>query len=305
MKKIVLSIAGLAVLVAGWYLFVKEYDYQFRFNAKYGPATVYKEIMEWDEFHDADTSEMITVIQQEPFSELVQEVKLSNGNLLRMEWEFEYLNDSVTEVQVSVSEPARRLKNRLGILNPMSGSEYLNSLKSRFLQVNRELAVIQDTYKISPAGTAVSPALDCACITSESSVEGKARAMTATVTYLQDYLEENDLHLQGFPMLKVNKWDFQKNRISFDFCFPIKLRDDLQETRLIKLKHFDSSSSLFAIFRGNYRLSHFAWFDLYEKARRENRQITALPMEIYHDNPMMGSKEDMWRADVYLPLRTN
>ena len=114
MKKIVLSIAGLAVLVAGWYLFVKEYDYQFRFKAKYGPATVYKEIMEWDEFHDADTSEMISVIRQEPFSELVQEVKLSNGNLLKMEWEFEYLNDSVTEVQVSVSEPARQLTKSPG-----------------------------------------------------------------------------------------------------------------------------------------------------------------------------------------------
>lgn len=305
MKKILLVILGLAVVTAGWYLFVKEYDYQFRFKAKYGPGTVYKEIMEWQEFDDSEISGKIEVVKQQPYSELVQQVKLSNGNLLRMEWEFEYLNDSVTEVQVNVSEPARQFENRLSILNPFVSSEYLQSLKKKFRQVDRELAVIQENYRISPAGTAISPALDCACITSESSVEGKAMAMTATIGYLQDYLEDNDLNLQGFPMLKVNHWDIETNRISFDFCFPIKMRSNLQETDHIKLKHFDPSSSLLAVFRGNYRLSHFAWMDLYAKARRENRQITALPLEVYHDNPMMGSDENKWRADVYLPLRTD
>lgn len=103
-------------------------------------------------------------------------------------------------------------------------------------------------------------------------------------------------------MLKVTQWDNDKNEIVFDFCFPIQLSDNLRENQEIKLKQIKSSKSLHAVFNGNYRQSHLAWFDLYEKARRENISVDLLPLEVYFDNPMTGSESVVWRADIYLPL---
>ena len=302
MKKIISISLVVALIVAVWYLFVKEYDYQFRFKANYGPATVYQEILNWENFTPADTLANIKVINKEPYSGLLQEVDLDNKNSLLMEWEFEYINDSVTQVTVNTLDKENQFKNRLEILNPFKKSRHFAKLKEHFSAFNEMLNVRQNAYKITISDTVTSPSFDCACITSKTKVENKANAMMATIRTIEYYLSDNDLKLQGFPLLKVSQWDMDKNEIVFDFCFPIKSIDSLKETGEIRLMHIESSKSLFAVFNGNYRQSHFAWLDLYEKARRENIAVNPLPLEVYIDNPMMGAESAEWRADIYLPL---
>lgn len=301
MRKIIIISLVLAIIGAVYYIFIKEYDYQFRFKAKYGPATVYHEILNWENFTSADTLQNIRVLDKDPYSGLVQQVK-GNKNSLLMQWEFEYLNDSVTQVIVHTLDKENQFRNRLEILNPFKKSGHLAALKENLSAFNARLDSVQKAYKITMADTATSLAFDCACITSKTSVDKKASAMMATVRTLEAYLLENDLKLQGSPLLKVTQWDIVKNNIVFDFCFPIELRDTLKENEEIKLKHIKASKSLHAVFNGNYRRSHLAWFDLYEKAQRENIAVDLLPLEVYFDNPMTGNESVGWRADIYLPL---
>ncbi|MCJ7756596.1 MAG: GyrI-like domain-containing protein [Gillisia sp.] len=303
MKKIISISLVVAIIAAVWYLFIKEYDYQFRFEAKYGPATVYQEILNWENFTNTDDHKNIKVIEKEPYSGLVQQVDLANKNSLLMEWEFEYINDSVTQVIVNTLDKEDQFKNRLEILNPFEKSGHFAKLKENFSALNKRLNARQEAYKITMADTATSPAFDCACITSKAKVENKANAMMATVKTIESYLLENELTLQGSPFLKVTQWDIDKNIIIFDFCYPVQFNDSLKETGEIQLKHIESSKSLFAVFNGNYRQSHLAWLDLYEKARRENIVINPLPLEVYIDNPMTGKESIDWRADIYLPLQ--
>jgi len=302
MKKIISISLVVALIVAIWYLFIKEYDYQFRFKAKYGTATVYQEILNWENFTPTDKHKNIKVIEREPYSRLVQQVDLDTKNSLLMEWEFEYINDSVTQVIVNTLDNQNKFKNRFEILNPFKKSSYLGKLKANFSAFNEKLNERQETYKITMADTATSLAFDCACITSKAKVENKANAMLAIVGTLESYLLDNDLKLHGSPLLKVSQWDIDKNEIVFDFCFPIQFNNSLKETSEIQLKHIKSSKSLFAVFNGNYRQSHLAWLDLYEKARREKITINPLPLEVYYDNPKSGIEAIEWRADIYMPL---
>lgn len=302
MRKIIIISLVLSIIGAIWYVFIKEYDYQFRFKAKYGPATVYQEILNWENFSPADTLKNIKVIDKEPYSGLLQQVDLNNKNSLLMEWEFEYLNDSVTQVVVHTLDRENQIKNRFEILNPFKRSRHLAKLKERFSAFNEMLNARQEAYKITMEDTATSPAFDCVCITSKAKVENKANAMMATINTIESYLSDNDLKLQGTPLLKVTQWNIDKNEIVFDFCFPIQFNNSLKETGEIQLKHIESSKSLFAVFNGNYRQSHFAWLDLYEKSRRENIAVNPLPLEVYFDNPMTGVESAEWRADIYLPL---
>tara|TARA_R100000935_G_scaffold58595_1_gene96429 strand:+ start:1941 stop:2858 length:918 start_codon:yes stop_codon:yes gene_type:complete len=302
MKKIISISLLVAMIAAIWYLFIKEYDYQFRFKAKYGPATVYQEILNWENFTQTEDHKNIKVISKEPFSGILQQVKLNNKNTLLIEWEFEYINDSVTQVLVNTLQKENKFKNRFEILNPFKKSSHLTKLKENFSAFNKMLNARQEAYKITISDTATSSALDCACITSKATVENKANAMVATVGTIESYLLDNDLKLQGSPLLKVTKWNIDKNEIVFDFCFPIHFNSSLKETGEIQLKHLQSTKSLFAVFNGNYRQSHLAWLDLYEKARRENIAINPLPLEIYFDNPMNGMESAEWRADIYMPL---
>lgn len=302
MRKIIIFSLAVALVAAIWYLFIKEYDYQFRFKAKYGPATVYQEILNWENFAAADTLQNIKVLNKEPYSGLLQQVDLDNNNSLLMEWKFEYVNDSVTRVIVYTLDKENQFKNRFEILNPFKKSNHLAKLKENLSAFNQRLNARQDAYKITISDRATSPAFDCACITSKAALEMKANAMMATVKTIESYLMDNDLKLQGSPLLKVSQWDIDKNEIVFDFCFPIQFNNSLKDTGEIQLKHIKSSKSLFAVFNGNYRQSHLAWLDLYEKAHRENIEVDPFPLEIYFDNPMTGSESVEWRAEIYLPL---
>lgn len=197
MRKIIIISLVLAIIAAVYYIFIKEYDYQFRFKAKYGPATVYHEILNWENFTAADTLQNIEVIDKKPYSGLLQHVELNNKNSLLMQWEFEYLNDSVTQVIVHTLVKENQFRNRLEILNPFKKSSYLATLKKNLSAFNVRLDSIQNAYKITMADTATSPAFDCACITSKTSVDKKAITMMATVRTIEAFLLENDLKLQG------------------------------------------------------------------------------------------------------------
>lgn len=303
MKKIILVFLGLVFLGLGWFLFIKEFDHQFRFETKYGPGTAYQEILNVDKFKADDPNSNVRTLKKEPFKNLVQQVDLLNGNHLILDWNFDFVNDSVTQVTVHTLDEQNSFQNRLKILNPFGKNEKIAILKSTLSALNTKINAHQNYYKITLKDTASNPASKCACITSSTTIEKKAMAMMSTIDKLEDFVEHNELKLEGFPMLKVTYWDLETDEITFDFCFPITAKKDLVANGTIQLKRIESQESLEAVFNGNYRLSHLTWLDLIEKAQRENIAVENLPLEIYYTNPRMGGDAIEWKAVVFMPLK--
>lgn len=306
MKKIVLSLLFLAIAGLLWFVFIKKYDYEFQMQAKYGPGAVYREISQWKNF-DPEKSIEINISDSIPFRQIVQKINSGSGREVEMLWELEKENDSTTGVNVKVRTLKNSLDNRLDILNPFKSSVFVDSLKQSLLDFKKRLNHKRDTYKIKIVDSIVSsPATECICHSSKNiAVNGKAWEMLETIEFLENYVKANDLKLNGSPLVKITKWDREKDLIDFDFCFPVNLVARLEETPNIQFKKMAPSSSLKAIFNGNYRDSHLAWFDLLQKAEERGYTTSAMPLEIFHDNPQSGTEAITWKAEIYIPILKN
>lgn len=303
MKKIIGALVAIIFIGIGWYLFIKEYDYQFNFNGKFGPSTVYQEILKLENFKVDDSLYAIETISTTPYENIKQRISISDKDNLILDWNFKYENDSVTGITVNSLHTQNLLKTRLKILNPFSESDYITEMKNNLQDLKKQLKAHQNLYRISLHETGKNPEQTCACITSTSRFDMKANSMMATINKLQEFVVKNDLELQGPPLLKVQHWDREKNKITFDFCFPIASSNNIEDTDSVKLKKIKSQESLKAVFNGNYRNSQLAWLELLEKAERENIAVEALPLEIFFNNPGMGGDELKWRSEIYLPLK--
>ncbi len=303
MRKLLVFLLCLAVAGLLWFVFIKKYDYEFQMQAKYGPGVVYREISQWKTLDPQKTSE-ISIRDTLPYRQIVQQIKSSDGKEVEMLWELERENDSTTDVTVKVRSSQNNLYNRLDILNPFKSSEYVDSLKNKLVGFKKRLNEKQDTYKVRVAENIVnSPTLECICHSSKDiSLNNKAWEMLQTIEFLENYVKTNDLKLSGSPFIKITKWDREKDLIDFDFCFPVNLVARLKETKNIQFKKIPPSSSLKAVFNGNYRNSHLAWFELLEEARERDLKTSGMPLEIFHDNPQSGTEAITWKADIYLPI---
>lgn len=303
MKKIVGALLIIAVLGVCWFLFIKEYDYQFKFNGKFGPSTVYREIQRLENFEFDDAPYPIKTVDSNAYKNLKQKVLLGNGNSIILDWNFYSVNDTVTNIVVNSRLGYNRFAERLQILNPFIESEYVSTLKGNLQDFNKSLKARQNFYKITLDSLGKNHQMTCACVTSTTSIDNKAVLMMTTMNKLQEFILLNDLELQGQPVLKVVDWDRKKNDITFDFCFPINNSERIEETEVVKIKQIKSQESLKAVYHGNYRNSQLAWLELLEKARRENIAVENHPLEIYFNNPGMGGEEIKWKTEIFLPLK--
>ncbi|WP_300436400.1 GyrI-like domain-containing protein [Christiangramia sp.] len=287
-----------------WYLFIKKYDYQFMMEAKYGPGAVYQEISDWKRFDPDSSQDNIYLTEEQPFESLTQKVH-SNNSPIELNWEFERKNDTVTNITLNLRSYKNSLANRWNIINPFSESEYIDTLKQRLSTFNQELKEKQRAYRIQiPDSIVHSPALDCICHHSTNiPVKDKAIEMVKTINILEDYILKRDLKLTGSPFVKLTKWDREENMINFDFCFPVNLAQDIRPYGEVEFRQIPSSTSLKAIFNGNYRISHLAWYDLLYIAGQRELKTSGLPLEIFYNNPNLeSSPSSTWKAEIFLPV---
>lgn len=305
MRKILLFL--LLVFTAGmiWYLFIKEYDYQFQMEARYGPGTVYQEISDWNRFSAESPRDNIEITNAEPFKFLQQEIRGSKDTPVEFLWEFEKNNDSITQLTLHVKSRKNQLANRLDIINPFQGSTYIDTLKKSLLAFKRTLDEQQKKYGVRIVDSIVnSPARDCICyISKDIPVKKKAFEMVNGITFLEDYVLSRDLSLTGNPFVKVTRWDRERDIIDFDFCFPVNLAQDIRPAGEIEFRQLKSFSALKAIYNGNYRSSHLAWNELLFEAEERNLNTNELPLEIFFNNPKVESNAAItWKAEIYLPV---
>lgn len=306
MKKLFLGLLFLVCAGLVWFLFIKEYDYQFHLQAKYEPGVVYREVQKWDKFDPDDPNKNIQIISKTPFENLTQEVK-NNSSEVELFWEFDKTNDSVTDVTINVKSKGKRLNNRFSIINPFQKSVYIDSLEIKLMGFNKRLHNQQKAYRVNIQKDLVkSPDLDCICHSSVNiPVENKALEMIKTIPFLEDYVLERDIKLTGKPFVKITKWDRNKNLIDFDFCFPVNLAQDIRPAPGVDFRQVKSFSALKATFNGNYRLSDLAWYGLLSKAKERDLKTNALPLEVFYNNPKIDNDPLVWKAEIYLPVVPN
>ena len=304
MKKVFLFVFLFCAAGLVWYLFIKKYDYQFESTVTSGPGALYYELSEWERFGELATSSNIEIVKKEPFSSLTQKVKIDDSSTLEMEWEIEKINDSLTGLKLNIVSEKNQLANRWDIVNPFSKSSYIDTVKQKVLSYRKELDVHQKNYKIiDSAGFYRSPEMNCICSSSKNiPINGKAPEMMKTISLLENYVLSNNLDLKGYPFLKITKWDRDNDLIDFDFCFPVEDITNLREPWNLTIKKYPSQESLKMVYRGNYRLSHIAWFEILYKAEENNIETTGLPMEIYYNNPKINTDELNWKAEIFLPV---
>lgn len=304
MKKVVLTLLVLIFAGLAWYLFIKEYDYQFQTTARYGPGAVSYELSEWKKLNLTENSADIELVNKDDFKTLTQRIKIDSSNMMEFNWELEKLNDSATSITLNVLSEKNKLGNRIDIVNPFQKSKYIDSLKQKILNFKGQLRDHQSLYKITPEDSLVSsPEMKCICSSSKGiPLTGKASEMMRTISVLENYILKNEISLDGYPFLKVTNWNRKLDLIDFDFCFPVKDIAHLQETGKIHLKKYPSRKALKLLFNGNYRLSHVSWFDLIYIAEERGLEVEEWPMEIYHDNPKIDSDHLNWKAEIFLPV---
>ena len=302
MKKFLLIILGALLLSLAWFLFIKKYDYQFRFKVNHSPAMVQQELKNLETFKIFQSEPEVVNEDVIQYSELQQRLKF-NEKSLDVLWELDKESDSTTNVTVNVLSEDK-LKNRLSLLNPFSKSDYIDSLERSFVKLGKNLLIKQSTYKVQVVDSIVfSPDFDCICRPAENiKIENKAMQMVKDINYLEDFVEAYRLKLTGYPFVKINKWDEKENLISFDFCFPVNLAQDIRPNSFVEFQQFPGVRSLKAIYNGNYKTSSLAWYELLEEAKSRNIEASKLPVEVFWNNPREGGDALKWKAEIYMPI---
>lgn len=295
MKKISWIISGVLLIGFLYYLFIKPSDFEINLNAKTLPGDLIETIRIWNRSLD---SAQITEVDS--FSSLRQAITWKNRNYI-FDWSFSSVNDSLTKVNIKITEPARSVLNRL--LIPFTNQNV--ELDAAEL-ANTFYAVLKshlEITKVKIIGVTEIDSLFCVCRTLNTPQIEKANGMMKDYPLLSEFVSDFGLAPDGPPLVRVIEWSHNQGLLKFDFCFPIVERDSLPKIKEITYKWFKKQRALKAEYYGNYITSDRAWYELIQFAEKNGYLINRLPIERFHNNPNLGIKETEWKADVYLPIK--
>lgn len=304
MKKLFAGFLVIAFSVFFWYMFGKEYDYQFRTSVRGTPGIVFSEISEWKQFASANSYDDIELVNRRPYKTITQRVAIDGSEYIELKWELEEGDDSSTALKVNVKSTRNHIENRWAIVNPFTRSIFLDTMQKKLQAFHQKLRNQASFFNIRIENEVVnSPEMECACVTSTNvHITQKAEAMVKTIELLENYVVDRNLELKGYPFVKVRVWEREEDLITFDFCFPINDIKELDEQWPVFFKKTPARPSLKAVFTGNYRLSHIGWFEMLYQAEQKGITVEGLPLEIFHNNPKTELDPLNWTAEIFLPV---
>ncbi|MEO1029798.1 MAG: hypothetical protein AAFX55_00250 [Bacteroidota bacterium] len=298
-KKMLYVITGILVMLAAWYFFVKDYDYQITFKSKNPKGFVYNNIKTWNNNRPVKDT-MVKTISSIPFSEIQQKYYPAKDSTINIKWELDKINDSLTKIigYFKSDHGGPLLRTQLLFSTPDFVKQSLDFAKG----LNRRIKSRSKLYKLSDVDTIMVPSKQYVYVLCDATLQTKAKSMIANNGYVLQYLRKNNLELTDFPFVDIQSWNKQTDSIRFKFCFPIKTAHQSQESD-IKFDERPQYKALRIRFNGNYSKSHMAWYafnDYFEANHSTEQQI--LPTEIFLDDPNQGGEDIQWRADIVLPL---
>ena len=294
-KKISLGIFAILFIAFISYFFIYPADFKANFKAKTLPGTINQTIKAWNIEVEGD------IISQEGFESITQRLKFGDSTQIYT-WQFKTLDDSTTAVTVSIKDEKHSFMNRLK--KPFSDiplkTQSSKTVKEFYSYLNDHIEEFRVTYD----GESELKSTYCAYVPLKGKQSDKAKGMMQNYTMLASVMANHNVELNGPPFVEVTDWNIEKDSISYNFCFPIKRSDKLPDHHLIKYKRIFAKKSLKATYNGNYITSDRAWYLLMKKSKDENKPVDLTPIEYFYNNPNFGGDALRWKAEIYLPLKT-
>jgi hypothetical protein len=280
MKKLLVSIiliVSVILIVAIAYLLTRPCDYQANFTVKTTPDVAYFNILNWDIWNRKKAASRIEITGKDPVMNVSKKVSLNDTTLI-FKWEFKQLNDSITMVRACISDPDRKLYNRLTV--PFINTPFKNSVRGNLLDIKRRMDLMLKTFHYEFTGYSHFHKISCVYISLNSTQRGKAREMISHVMALNQFVRQNNLALYGNPFVLVHNWNELNDSINFDFCFPIARTDAVPDDPEIKFKTVEGMDAIKTDFYGNYSITDITWYNL------------------------AGGNELEWKAEIYLGIES-
>lgn len=297
------SFLVLAIILTGliWYLFLKGYNYKLTFETSLPPGAVYASLSNWERLKP-NKEDSITFGKMEPFKEISYSV-IDPDSTFNFNWKINRTPDDRTQVVTYVSDLENSLVQNLTV--PFKKNDFVHRSVSEATYFLSYLKKIENNYEVKILSDSIYkvPAESFLYIRIKSRISEKANEMANYITYIMGFIRQYDIPLDGNPFIQVNKIDFDNNVIEYDFCFPVKIKDDIPIPENIYYKETSEFNAIKASFRGNYRDTEFAWYELIDYARRNKIDVENTPLEIYLNDPQGGTNSTEWLADIYLPLK--
>lgn len=290
---IFITIIGFIALTLGYLL--KPYDYTVTFKSKALIGTINQTLKLWNTNLDRSKP-----IQQLETDKLVQKITF-NGSDYDFHWELSRIDDSTTQVNIGIKDLENSLKNKLNIL--FKNTEFEKKVKQTISDFIVVLSTHLENFEVKLDGESSFPTTFCAYIPVTTKQFMKAKGMMENYGVLSTFLIENDVVLNGKPIVEITSWDTETDSISFNFCYPILKKEGLPSHPAIKYKEIQGGKSIKAIYHGNYITSDRAWYALIDYANSRNIQLHNTPIEVFNNNPNMGGNELTWEAEIYMPIK--
>ncbi len=295
------AIFGILILVFGliWYLFIKKYDYLVTFKVNSNSGIMYDAIKTWGEELVKNKDIQIVTFKDSLSSEIKQLIHKNDSSYVLI-WEIAQVNDSLSKVKVYVSEEKHSLKNR--ILIPFSKAPIEKFAVNTVTDFADGLPNYLKYFRIKLNGKDSIPAAFCACKSVITTQKDKAAKMVLANMEIMNFFINNDIDIHGKPYLQITSWDFDSEKITFDFCFPVKKSDSIANSNGIFFKEIKSIPAIKATYNGNYRYSDRTWNYLLDYAKRQHINVEKLPTELFFNDPQQGGDELNWKAEIYMPI---
>lgn len=299
-KKVLLLVLSVAFsLFMIWYLFIKKSDYCISFKVKTATGTVFQGIQEWSIARLATDHEKYVLIEKKDFSFIKQEM-IMDKTTMEYSWDIDAVNDSITTVEVSIKDGDHSIYNRLTA--PFFNTDFKESQINKITAFRNGLNKHLENFKVKIDGLGQSEETFVAYISLESVLQEKAQTMIMNDAAITGFLEQNKIKIIGRPYVEVENWNIDKERLNFNYCFPIDSNVQMINNGIVKFKTIKAKKGLAATYYGNFRTSDRAWFALLDYAKKHNYKLSNKPLEHFLANPFNGGDELSWETKIIIPF---
>jgi effector-binding domain-containing protein len=297
MKKATLIVLAVLMAAGLWYFFIKPYDYLVTFKAKTFSGAINQSIKTWN-----IGLEEASILNQTDLNELTQQIKIQDSTFIYT-WKIKPINDSLSSVKVYIKDVDHSLTNKLML--PFKQTDFekrtIATVKDFVSLLNNHIA----SFKVKIEGKQELKSTFCAYVSLKGKQTEKAEGMMQYYTSVSNLLYQNGVAQTGPPFIEIVNWNMQKDSINYNFCFPIVKSEKLPIDPLIRYKRIYAKEAIKATYNGNYITSDRAWYALLNYADKNNIEVLKKPVEFFHNNPNTGGDELNWKAEIYMPIKTN
>ena len=295
MKKISAIVGFISIGLLLWYFVIKPYDYLVTFKVKTTAGTINQTLKLWNK-----SLENSAPIQQENLRNLTQQI-IAKDSTHHYKWSISSVNDSISKVNVYVTDKEHSFANRISI--PFSTTDFEKRIEYTVTDLIAKLKEHLKKIKVAVVGKDTTKSTYTAYVSMKGLQIEKARGMMNNYSLLTSVLSAENIKMNGTPFVEITHWNIQNDSIHYNFCFPVIKSDALPKDPRIQYKQYNGVKALKATYNGNYITSDRAWYALLDYAESHDIVVDKKPLEVFYSNPNFGGDELLWEAQIYMPIK--